>query len=304
MKKEFIMSQDIVLSHPIDPMIDYPFKLIFGKQENEPIILNFLNAVIQPKNEIVAVKVQNPFNDKEFENDKLTIVDIRVKDSHGATYHIEVQLITNDALKSRILYYWAKLYAEQLKSGEDYKKLKPVHSIWITKSSITDEQNYHNKVGLRFEDSNRSFIDHCQIHLLELNKLKLSQLPDNIKLPRDILRAWLLFLRDGNSWHKLPKPLAQLDIMRSTMQVLKEVSEQEDNYFRYLGRFQYKAQQLTIENVIKEQNETIESQSKEIETQSKEIETQSKEIETQSKVLEEQAEYIKQLESQLKTQSK
>ena len=74
------------------------------------------------------------------------------------------------------------------------------------------------------------------------------------------------------------------------MQVLKEVSEQEDNYFRYLGRFQYKAQQLTIENVIKEQNETIESQSKE--------------IESQSKVLEEQAKYIKQLEAQLKTQGK
>ena len=88
------------------------------------------------------------------------------------------------------------------------------------------------------------------------------------------------------------------------MQVLKEVSEQEDNYFRYLGRFQYKAQQLTIENVIKEQNETIESQSKEIETKNQALESQSKEIETQSKVLEEQAEYIKQLEAQLKTQSK
>ena len=278
-------SQQIVLSHPIDPLIDYPFKLIFGRQENEEIILSFLNAVIQPKNEITQVTIQNPFNDREFENDKLSIVEVRVQDKSGAIYHIEVQLITNNALKSRVLYYWAKLYAEQLKSGEDYSKLKPVHSIWITRAPLTNEPSFHNKVNFRYEASNRLFLDHCQIHLLELNKFKLSQLGGNFKLPRDILKAWLLFLKDGNSWRQLPEPLSKSKIMRSTMEILEQVSEQENNYFHYLGRFQYKAEQLTLEN-----------QRKEAFAQRDKL---AKEVELKDKKLLAQAERIKALEAQL-----
>ncbi len=55
------------------------------------LLIHLLNAVLQAEHPIVEVTILNPYNEKEFEDDKLSIVDIKAKDSTGALFIIEVQ---------------------------------------------------------------------------------------------------------------------------------------------------------------------------------------------------------------------
>lgn len=79
------------MKHFIDPTIDFVFKVLFASKGNEYIVSHFLNSVLQPKNKITSVSIKNPFNEREFDKDKLSVVDIKVEDD--SNYHREYQLI-------------------------------------------------------------------------------------------------------------------------------------------------------------------------------------------------------------------
>jgi hypothetical protein len=84
------------MKHNIDPKVDCVFKALLGKEENSNLLVHFLNAVLgaELSEPIVSVVIINPYNDKEFLDDKLTIVDVKANDQSGRIYQIEVQLAT------------------------------------------------------------------------------------------------------------------------------------------------------------------------------------------------------------------
>ena len=48
----------------INPLVDFAFKMIFGTPENRDCLINLLNATLRPKEPIVEVTLDNPFNPK------------------------------------------------------------------------------------------------------------------------------------------------------------------------------------------------------------------------------------------------
>ncbi len=50
------------------------------------------------------VDIFNPYNDKEFLSDKLSIVDVKARDSQDRLYQIEIQLTSYAHLPARIIY--------------------------------------------------------------------------------------------------------------------------------------------------------------------------------------------------------
>ena len=72
----------------IRPINDFAFKKIFGTPENRGALISLLNAILVPKSPIVEVTVENPFNMQDFEDDKLSILDIKAVDGSGAIYDI------------------------------------------------------------------------------------------------------------------------------------------------------------------------------------------------------------------------
>jgi predicted transposase/invertase (TIGR01784 family) len=42
---------------------------------------------------LTGVDILNPYNDKEFLEDKLSIVDVKARDNNGNLYQIEIQLV-------------------------------------------------------------------------------------------------------------------------------------------------------------------------------------------------------------------
>src|ERR1700712_5764059 len=79
----------------IDPKVDYAFKKVFGSESNRDVLVDLLNAVLQfhPGREVVEVEILNPFNEKEFADDKLSVVDVKARDATGRTFAVEMQMI-------------------------------------------------------------------------------------------------------------------------------------------------------------------------------------------------------------------
>jgi hypothetical protein len=53
----------------INPCYDFPFKKIFGSPENSICLVSLLNAVLNLPKKIISVTIENPFNQKDIEED-------------------------------------------------------------------------------------------------------------------------------------------------------------------------------------------------------------------------------------------
>src|SRR5438093_7819681 len=96
----------------IDPKVDYVFKRLFGRPPNRALPIHLVNAVLQDRPperllRIVDLELLNPFNDKDYLDDKLSILDIKARDQSGRQLNIEMQLLADRYFRQRVLYYWA-----------------------------------------------------------------------------------------------------------------------------------------------------------------------------------------------------
>ena len=98
------------------PTIDYVFKRIFGHVGNERITADLLSNILQEKIEDINLDC-NTFINKDITDDKVGILDVKLKFSNGVTCDIEMQVVENSNIYKRILYYWSKLYSQNIKQG-------------------------------------------------------------------------------------------------------------------------------------------------------------------------------------------
>jgi hypothetical protein len=75
----------------IDPTVDFACKLLQGNPEYPDITIHFLNAMLRLPSLIVSVEIVNPIVWKEFEADKLSILDILAIDNADRRLNVEVQ---------------------------------------------------------------------------------------------------------------------------------------------------------------------------------------------------------------------
>jgi predicted transposase/invertase (TIGR01784 family) len=73
------------MQHLIDPKIDCVFKALLGAEENRGLLMHFINAVLadELRAPITDVEILNPYNEKEFFDDKLSILDVKARDDQG-----------------------------------------------------------------------------------------------------------------------------------------------------------------------------------------------------------------------------
>ena len=236
------------MRHAIDPKIDCVFKALLGSEEIRNLLIHFLNAflaqdLIEP---LVWVEILNPYNDKEFLSDKLSIVDVKARDSHDRLYQIEIQLTSYGHLPARIIYNWADIYSQQLKNGQDYLELRPTYSIWLLAENLLSDDNetvHHYK--MRDEQCN-TLTQHGGIWLLELKKFK-----ENHVETED--QRWLKFFREGEQLNDeaLPDWMITRE-MKQAMNTLSTFSEKDQHYYQYQARQEYLREQRTIQHELEQ----------------------------------------------------
>ena len=133
------------MTERISPRIDIAFKKIFGVEENKDLLISLINSIVSNDDQVADVTLLNPYNPKNFKQDKLSILDIKAKGADGKRFNIEIQISDEADYDKRALYYWAKLYTEQLRVSQGYSSLSKAIGIHILNfTSIPEVKNYHN----------------------------------------------------------------------------------------------------------------------------------------------------------------
>ena len=126
--------------------------------------------------------------DREYEDDKTGILDVRASLADGTQLDIEMQVLPFEAWTERSLFYLCKMYTSQLKAGGSYRKLKKCIHVGILDFKLFDDDpEYYSRFHI-WEDSRREkYSDNLEIHLLELPKLA------GYDKPGDKLLRWAKF---------------------------------------------------------------------------------------------------------------
>lgn len=130
----------------ITPKVDLACKKIFGVDENNDLLIALINATVSPDDQVVDVTLLNPYNPKSFSGDKLSILDIKAVSETDKRVNIEIQITDEADYDKHALYYWAKLYRDQLKVSSHYSSLNKAIGIHIL--SMPDSEKYHNIFGI------------------------------------------------------------------------------------------------------------------------------------------------------------
>ena len=181
----------------IKPTSDIVIHYLLGSEKNTDLLLSFINAVLEDSDMplVKSVEIKNPFNTKNFNFDKMSILDIKAIDENGRIYDIEVQSIGNKYFANRSLYYWARNYSDQLHESEAYYTLNPVICINLLDFIMIEDLDTVHTCFLPTEKNNTEYIlsDHLEIHFIELPKFNRV----NTKLKKN-MTAWVeYFLNEG-----------------------------------------------------------------------------------------------------------
>jgi predicted transposase/invertase (TIGR01784 family) len=157
----------------LSPKSDFVFKLIFGDQRNSDILAGFLKAALKlPGDEYDSLVLVDPHLKREFEDDKLGILDVKVRTKSGMVINVEIQLASSPELRDRIVLYGAKMLTEQVKRGDTWDRAEQVISIIIIDDIlIPEEPGYYNEYALCNRASGRPFTELLGVNILELPKL-------------------------------------------------------------------------------------------------------------------------------------
>jgi predicted transposase/invertase (TIGR01784 family) len=148
---------------------DYVFKRIFGDERNKHLLVELLDAVLDET--VEDVTILNPEFHKESVDERFGILDVKARTSMGTYIDIELQINPTEAYDKRILYYWAKLYSEQLKKGRGYHTLEKTIAISLVDYTVFKDQHLHHKFVLADVQKDVQYTDLIEFHFLELRKL-------------------------------------------------------------------------------------------------------------------------------------
>lgn len=221
----------------VKPLNDFIFKKVFGEKGNEDILISFINAVLKrtKKEPIVEVEIiDNKQLTKELILDKTGIIDVRAKTSKGENIDIEVQLTDQGNMDKRTLFYWGKMYLENIKQGQDYTSLEKVITINILDFEFLGTENYQSSFHL-WEDIEKDYMltDVVEIHFLELPKFRNKK---NKDYRENDIEIWLMFLEKDISETTL-KELMSLDTaIEKAEQKIEYLSSDEEAMKIYYER--------------------------------------------------------------------
>jgi predicted transposase/invertase (TIGR01784 family) len=188
---------------------DIVFKAVFAKEENKPILICLLNALLELRgdNKIKDITILNPFIAQDFLDDKLLVLDIKAKDTQNRLYNIEVQINPPQNYVHRAILYLSKLFVEQIGKGEDYIKLPRTIGISIIDSGIIfkNTEELHNIFRFKNTRTNLELTNLLELDFIELDKFKKDK-PFELSTR---LEKWLFLLKFAEYYKDIKEKIPQ-----------------------------------------------------------------------------------------------
>ena len=188
---------------------DFAFQWIFGRRGNEKLTISLLNAILhlEKDNRICVLEFLNPFNMRQFKDQKLTIVDVKAQDEKGRWYNIEAQVHEHDGFVFRTALYVALLYSRQALAGDDYTRLSPATGISILGFNLfRQSEKIQEFFEFRNRDGSISLPDTMALHYIDLTKFPRKR-PDRLLTP---FEKWLHVMKFSTVYGKIGTEIPEL----------------------------------------------------------------------------------------------
>ncbi|TXJ57519.1 Rpn family recombination-promoting nuclease/putative transposase [Brachyspira aalborgi] len=178
-------------------------RYLLGKNGNENMLEDMVNAALSDFNfeEVKDLEIIDPYNLSENIDLKESIIDIKAKTKDNQTVIIEIQLCGNMDFVKRIFYYISKNIVNELKEGEDYKKLPRIISINLLNFNLDfgDEGKPHRCFKLIDTKSHNIDLDFIQMHIIEAKRfIKIIEKSTLNELKKNRLLTWMKFFTSKN----------------------------------------------------------------------------------------------------------
>lgn len=171
--------QDIPDITHLNRLNDVFFKALLGSEERKTLTLNFINAILNREGSNAFTSIT--FSDKEIVppriDGKLSFLDVLVKMDDGTRVHVEVQVLMDEYMVNRSLYYWGRIYSRELEKGDLYGDLRPVITINLLDfNQFPQYQTYINTYHIMNDDTHDILTNHLEMHFIELKKIHISDI--------------------------------------------------------------------------------------------------------------------------------
>ena len=221
---------------------DYLFKRLLGSEENKDILQDFLEVILDiPHEEIEGIELLDKELKKDRSVDKTGILDVKVRLKNKTIINIEIQNIWDESFINRTLFYWAKIYVEEFRQGDDYTKLNRCITINIVGKGFNLNNKIHSKYLLKEEVSNEKLTNLIEMHFLNLKRAK--ELNDI----KDPLIRWLLFIETDSKEerHMLAEHSPVLKLLNEKIDLLSLTPKEKK---LYESRMMLKSDIVSISN--------------------------------------------------------
>ena len=188
----------------INPFTDFGFKKIFGEEASKPLLLDFLNALLPAKDQIVSLSFKNNEQLGVTEFDRKAIYDIYCENEKGEKFIVELQKAKQNYFKDRTIYYSTFPIQEQAEKGEWNYNLKAVYCIGILDFTFKDYQNETDKNEvihtIKLKNQNgKTFYDKLTYIYLEMPNFKKNE--SDLK---NRIEKWLYFIKHLEDFLTIP----------------------------------------------------------------------------------------------------
>lgn len=215
----------------ISAKLDIIFKKIFT--ENEDMLHSFVASMLEiPQERIKEIKITNPELPPETLAGKFSRLDLSLK-VDDKLVNVEIQVKNDADYRDRTLFYWAKLYSSELKSGEEYSELKQTITINIINFNMFSTDDYHTEIAAMIKGTGEVFSDKFSIHFFELKKVGRKPNPNNSR------ELWLQFINADSEEEFEMISQTNVPIMKKAVNVIYDMSE--DTKIREIARLREKA---------------------------------------------------------------
>ena len=158
---------------------DVFFKSLLGSEERKALTLNFINSILDRHDDDAFVDLV--FADKEVVpqriHGKLSLLDVLAEMNDGTRVHIEVQVLLDECMANRTLYYWGWIYSRELEAGEPYQHLRPVITIdLLNYDQFPQYDTYSHAYHIANDETHDVLTNHLEMHFIELQKIHISDI--------------------------------------------------------------------------------------------------------------------------------
>lgn len=185
----------------INPFTDVGFKKIFGQELSKPLLLDFLNNLLEGEHTITSISILDKEQVALFENDRSLIYDVFCQTDTGEKIIVEMQGRSQPNFKERSVYYASEAIARQGEKGIDWKY--GIHAVYLVafmnfKSKLIGNE-FRTDVSLVDLESLQPFTDKMRLIYLQLPLFD-----KEVDECKNNFERWIYVLKNMETLNRLP----------------------------------------------------------------------------------------------------